>query len=176
MVQHFTRMQRRTLLKLGAGAAAVLVVAGGGMAWLQPPGWYGGRLSDGAREVMRAVANVVLDGALPDAASDRARVLRDHLRQLESVIAAFPVPTQSELSQLLALLASAPGRVAFAGLSAPWSVATTADVQRMLRSWMNSRLSLRQQAYHALRDLTNAAYFSSPANWGHMGYPGPPDI
>ena len=36
-----------------------------------------------------------------------------------------------------------------------------------------SRIGLRQQAYHALRDLTNAAYFADPQTWPLMGYPGP---
>jgi hypothetical protein len=39
-----------------------------------------------------------------------------------------------------------------------------------------SSLALKQQGYHALRDLTNAAYFSDPTAWQRMGYPGPSDI
>ena len=35
------------------------------------------------------------------------------------------------------------------------------------------RLALRQQAYHALRDLTNAAHYADPQIWALMGYPGP---
>ena len=34
-------------------------------------------------------------------------------------------------------------------------------------------LTLPQQAYHALRDLTNAAYFADAASWSQLGYPGP---
>ena len=32
-----------------------------------------------------------------------------------------------------------------------------------------SSLALRQQAYHALRDLTNAAYFADPQSWSAAG-------
>ena len=31
----------------------------------------------------------------------------------------------------------------------------------------------RQQVYHALRDLTNAAWFADAGSWDLLGYPGP---
>ena len=34
----------------------------------------------------------------------------------------------------------------------------------------------RQQVYHALRDLTNAAWFADAGTWGLLGYPGPTTI
>jgi hypothetical protein len=39
-----------------------------------------------------------------------------------------------------------------------------------------STLVLRQQAYHALRDLTNAAFYADAAAWAPMGYPGPREV
>ena len=80
------------------------------------------------------------------------------------------------LSQLFALLASAPGRVALAGLHSPWPEAEVDAIQQSLQGLRLSRLTLKQQTYHALRDLTNAAYFSDPSAWAHLGYPGPQDI
>jgi hypothetical protein len=168
-------MQRRTLLKLGLGAGVVLAVAGGGVALWQP-GLRAGHLSKDARVLMRAVARAVLDGALPADTALREQALDAHLERLDAAIAAFPAATRAELSQLLALLSSAPGRVVFAGLNTPWPQAGVAEVQRALQSLRRSSLSLKQQAYHALRDLTNAAYFSDPSAWVHMGYPGPLDI
>lgn len=168
-------MQRRTLLKLGIGASAVLAVAGTGVALLQP-GLREGRLSAASTIVMRAVARAVLEGVLPADPQLQQQALDAHLQRLDAAIAAFPAATRAELSQLLALLASAPGRRTLAGLNEPWPVASVAEVQQALQSMRVSRLSLRQQAYHALRDLTNAAYFSDPSAWGHMGYPGPTDI
>ncbi len=175
MMQHCARMQRRTLLRLGLGAAAVLAVVGGGVALLQP-GLKAGHLNAGARTVMRAVANAVLDGVLPTDPTQRHAALEAHLARLDAAIAAFPPPTRAELSQLLALLASSPGRVALAGLTTPWEHAGIDAVQASLQGLRTSRLDLKQQAYHALRDLTNAAYFSDPTAWAHMGYPGPQDI
>jgi hypothetical protein len=175
MVQHSSAMQRRTLLKLGLGATAALAIAGGGIALWQP-GWKEGHLSASASDVMRAVANAVLDGVLPTDAAQRARAVDAHLLRLEATISAFAPAVRAELSQLLALLASTPGRLALTGMAATWPAASVDEVQQSLQSMRVSRLLLKQQAYHALRDLTNAAYFSDPSAWVHLGYPGPQDI
>ncbi len=168
-------MQRRTLLKLGIGGAAVLAIAGGGVALLRP-GWSGGNLSADATLVMRAVARGVLDGNLPADAVEREAALRAHLQRLAATIAGLPAATQSELSQLLALLASPPGRMLLAGLQPPWADATVAQLTVALQGMLTSSIALRQQAFHALRDLTNAAYFADRGTWPMLGYPGPLDI
>lgn len=165
-------MQRRTLLKLGLGSAAVLAVAGTGVAWLRPGG-EAGALTPAGRTVFAAVARAVLDGALPSEAGAQAEAIAAQLRRLDTTIAALPRHARDELSQLLALLASPPGRLAFAGLGTPWSDASVSQLQAALVAMRDSSLSLRQQAYHALRDLTNAAYFADPGAWPVMQYPGP---
>jgi len=165
-------MQRRTLLRLGLGATVTLALAGGGAAWLRP-GWADGRLSASGRAVMHAVARAVLDGSLPADAAARDAALTAHLGHLDTAVAAFPDATRSELSQLLALLAAPPGRLGLAGLGTPWPSATVADIQAAMQDMRGSRLALRQQAYHALRDLTNAAFYANDAAWPAMGYPGP---
>lgn len=165
-------MRRRTLLQLGLGSAALLAVAGGGLA-LMRPGLVEGRLSAPARSVFRAIAIGVLDGSLPAAGPARDAALDAHLRRLDDTLAGFAPATQAELSQLLALLATAPGRLSLAGLDTDWLQAKPAEVQQALQSMRTSRLALRQQAYHALRDLTNAAYYADPQVWSLMGYPGP---
>jgi hypothetical protein len=165
-------MQRRTLLKLGAGATVALVLVGGGIALLRP-GLEHGRLTVAGREVFEAVARAVLDGSLPEEPSRRAEALRAHLQRLDDVLGAFPAATQAELSQLLAILSAAPGRAALAGLHVSWPRANTAQIQSALQGMRVSSLAPRQQAYHALRDLTNAAYYADPSAWPLMGYPGP---
>ena len=77
---------------------------------------------------------------------------------------------------MLALLAIPPGRVALAGLRAEWDDASVADIQRALQDMRSSAFDLRQQAYHALRDLTNAAFYSNAAAWPLLGYPGPSPV
>ena len=168
-------MQRRTLLKLGVGSAAVLAVAGAGLALLRP-GLEGGRLAPAGREVFGAVARAVLDGILPVDAAPRSAALCAHLARLDDTIAAFPSATQAELAQLLALLASSAGRVALAGLLADWPDASVAEIQQALQGMRTARLELRQQAYHALRDLTNAAYFADASAWPALGYTGPREV
>ena len=77
---------------------------------------------------------------------------------------------------MLGLLASAPGRVALAGLRTGWQEASVADVQRSLQDMRTSSLALRQQSYHALRDLTNAAFYADPSAWPLLGYSGPREV
>lgn len=165
-------MQRRTLLRLGLGGAVILSVAGGTAALLRP-GLVDGRLSAGGREVLHAVARAVLDGSLPDAPEAARAALEAHLASLNDTIAVFPAHTRDELSLLLSLLASAPGRIALAGLPTPWHAATVEQIQQALQSMRTSSLSLRMQTYHALRDLTNAAHYAKPESWAQLGYPGP---
>lgn len=168
-------MQRRSLLKLGAATAVGLAVVGGGIALFQP-GLREGRLTADGQRVFLAVARAVLDGSLPSDASQRQAALQAHLQRLDETLRGFPTAVQDELAQLLAILAAAPGRVAFAGLLTEWSAASVTDLQSALEGMRLSSLALRQQAYHALRDLTNAAYYADPSTWPALGYPGPRTI
>jgi hypothetical protein len=165
-------MQRRTLLKLGAASAAVLIVAGGAAALLQP-GLKGGVLSDAGREVFSAVGRAVLDKTLPADEGARQVALQGLLIRVDILVQSLPPHAQAELSQLLALLASAAGRRTLAGLSQPWPEAPITDVQHALQGMRFSGLALRQQAYAALHDITAGAYFSDPSSWPLLGYPGP---
>lgn len=165
-------MQRRTLFRLGAGAALVLAAAGGGVALFRP-GMSAGRLTSAGRSVFAAVARAVLDGSLPADTTVLPAVVDAHLQRVNDAIATFSAPTRAEISQLLALLAATPGRVALAGLNDDWDRASIADIQRALQGMRTSTLQLRQQAYHALRDLTNAAFYANPDVWPLLGYPGP---
>jgi hypothetical protein len=169
-------MRRRTLLKLGIGSAVALAVVGGGIALVEPGLSPDGRLRAGARSVMRAVARAVLDGLLPSDAAARDAALQAHLQRLDDTLAAFPLAARGELSQLFALLATPPGRLGMMGLRPAWDEATVPEVQLALQGLRTSALSLRQQAYHALRDLTNAAWFADPSAWAAMGYDGPVNI
>lgn len=166
-------MQRRALLKLGLVSAAGLALAGVTIGQLQPGVTAEGRLTQSGRSLFAAIAPVVLDNSLPTVPAQREATLLAHLDRLDIVIGAFPRTTREELSQLLAVLATLPGRWSLAGLRVPWEEAGLEDVLTALQSMRVSRLSLRQQAYQALRDLTNAAYFGAPSVWHLLDYPGP---
>jgi hypothetical protein len=115
----------------------------------------------------------LLEGTLPVPGAARDEALAALLQRIESLIAGLPPHAQGELSQLLALLASAPGRRLFAGLPAPWPEASEAQIQQSMQAMRESALALKQQAYQALHDIVGGAYFSEPATWAQIGYPGP---
>lgn len=165
-------MQRRSLLKLGLASTAVLLVAGGAAALLEP-GLARGALSPLGREVFAAVGRAVLDKTLPTEPGAREIALNDMLARVDTLVGALPPHAQGELSQLLSLLGSAAGRRTLAGLSASWAEASVAEVQEALQGMRISTLGLRQQAYAALHDIAAGAYFSDPASWPLLGYPGP---
>lgn len=179
MMQHSPPMSaaspaltRRGLLKLGLGGTAVLAVAGGA-AWMWRPGLSGGHLTESGRAVFRTVARAVLEGSLPNEPSAEAAALDRHLARLDETIAGFPEATRAELGQLLGLLSVGPARQWLTGLRTDWSQAGVAEVEAALRRMRTTDHELRQQAYHALRDLTNAAYYAQPEHWAPLGYPGP---
>ena len=165
-------MQRRSLLRLGLVSAAVLVVAGGAVALFQP-GVQDERLTPSGRAVFAAVGQAVLEGTLPVAPAAHATALAGLLDRIDALVAALPAHAQDELSQLLGLLATAPGRLGLAGLSTAWGDATVTYVHAALQSMRTSSLALKQQAYLALHDIVGGAYFSDPSTWAAMGYPGP---
>jgi hypothetical protein len=166
-------MQRRSLLGLGLAGGAALALAGAGASLLHSPAWRDGQLLPAGRTVFSAVARGVLEGSLPAAEAPRTRAISEFLARLQATIGAMPAATQAEVGDLLALLAMPPGRVALAGLAAPWQEATVPAIQAALQSMRESRLMLRRQAYHALRDLTHAAYFADASTWALLRYPGP---
>lgn len=124
---------------------------------------------------MRSTAEAVLDACLPTG-PERTPALDALLIRLDQLIARLPLHVQSELNQLLTVLASSAGRVALARLDAPWAQATVPDVQRSLQGMRTSRLSLARQAYQALHELSAAAWFADPTTWQTLGYPGPRTI
>ena len=168
-------MRRRSWLKLGVGAATVLVVGGGALA-LFDPGWRQGRLAPAGRLVFTHVGRALLEGSLPAQSKDQAAALAGLLDRIDAVVTGLPVHARQELSQLLSLLATGVGRRGLAGLSPDWPAASTAEIQQALQSMRTSSLALRQQAYHALHDITGAAYFSDRSTWPQLGYPGPIDV
>jgi hypothetical protein len=168
-------MQRRSLLGLGLAGGLALAATGAGVAWVsRTPAWRRGQLSSQARTLLSAVAISVLDGSLPDAAGPgRDAALQAHLERFARTLGNLSPSTQAEVDQLLTILSTAPGRRLLAGLELPWHQAPRPAVDAALQSMRSSGTMLRRQAYHALRDLTQAAYFSDPGTWAALGYAGP---
>jgi hypothetical protein len=163
-------MQRRRWLKLGLGTAAVLGLAGGLAARLEPAMSPHGQLSLAGREALGAISKALLADALP------AEGLEAHLDAFERTVATFPLEVRAELRQLLSLTTSAAGRLGLFGSAGPLHELSQTELQAHLQALRFSKLALRQQAYFALRDLTFAAHFGQAQSWSLMGYPGPRPI
>ena len=132
-----------------------------------------GRFQPMARELFLAVGTTILQGALPAEQGSRSDALQQWLERLEDTVAGMPLAVQTEVDEMILILTSAPGRIGLAGLLRPWGQATAAELQAVMQDLRLSRLPLRQQVFHALRDLSNAAYFAAPQTWAAVGYPGP---
>jgi hypothetical protein len=96
-----------------------------------------------------------------------------HASRFMDTLATLPRDARGEVTKLLSVLASAAGRVALAGLTTDWHEASVLQVSEALQRMRASGWIVRRQAYHALRDLTQAAEHVDERSWVHMGYPGP---
>jgi hypothetical protein len=165
-------MQRRTLLKLGLASGAVLALAGGAAVLLRP-GLEQGRLAPAARPLFVSLGRAILQGTLPTEPGPQARALDGLVERVDALAQNLPLPVQAELSELVGLLCTAPGRRLLAGLAPGWEEARPEEVRAALDGMRFSALALRQQAYQALHEIVGGAYFSEESTWKVLGYPGP---
>jgi hypothetical protein len=171
-------MNRRWWLK---GAAGVTLMAGLGMGAAQAwkPGFEAGAWPEDLTPTLLALAAAVLRGTLPEPLPDpkaQSEELTHWTQRLQATLAGLPPAVQAEVSDLLGLLRLAPGRMILCGSGLDWAHLAPDDLHARLQAMRLSRLAPRQQAYHALRDLTHAAYYAGPNTWAALGYPGPPRI
>jgi hypothetical protein len=129
-----------------------------------------------ATPILEAIVPVLLDGALPAAPADHRARVQGTVANVRTAIAGLPPAAQEELAQLFTILAWPPTRLAFAGLTQPWSEASHEEVGAVLARWRMSRIDLRRSAYDALHQLVLAAWYAAPESWVGIGYPGPPEL
>ncbi len=170
---------RRRFLKFGL-AGAVLLAAAGAVRAQRNYRAADGRapleaLTEADREVLAAVTPAILAGTAAAGATGDAG-LAAAIGSVDRAVAGLPPHLQAEVRQLLALLASWPGRRWVAGVGAPWAVASREEVTAFLERWRFSRWALLQQGYQALHDLVLAAWYARPDSWPAIGYPGPPEV
>ena len=164
---------RRTFLKAGLLAAAVLAAGGGWYRHTHPAPPRGFVLDGEARAALDAIVAAILSGALPDAPADRARAIAATTARVHQTILGLPLSAQQEVQDLFGLLAIGPARRLLTGIPDGWANAQEADVAAFLQDWRVHRLSLLRTAYAALHDLVLGAWYSEPAHWDAIGYPGP---
>ena len=132
----------------------------------------GGCAPTNDRSVMlRAIARVMLDGALPNdgAALDVA------VHGIEVAIAGLPLAVQGEVQQLFGLLEFPLTRRIVAGVG-PWDRASDSEIQAFLQRWRTSNALLLRSGYAALHQLVMAGWYGNDEAWPRIGYPGPPRI
>jgi hypothetical protein len=166
---------RRQFLKFGLTGALLLTAAGavrGQRRYVPASGAEALAVLDADdRAVLAAIAPTLLDGgASADANIDAV------VGSVDRAVAGLPPYLQAEVKQLLALLASWPGRRWLAGVSGSWGDARRDEVAAFLERWRFSRWRMLQQAYHALHELVFAAWYARPDAWPAIGYPGPPEV
>lgn len=121
--------------------------------------------------MLRAVARVMLDGALPN----RSEALDAAVRGVQIAIAGLPPAVQGEIQQLFGLLEFPLTRRVVAGVG-PWDRASDEEVAAFLEHWRTSNVSLLRSGYAALHQLVMAGWYGNDESWLRIGYPGPPRI
>jgi hypothetical protein len=156
---------RRLFLKTGVVGAGLLALGGTALFLTRNP-------VQERETVLRGVIPGVLAGALAANGPERSAGIEKALKATLVAINGLPPSAQTEIEQLFALLASAPGRW-LAGLSTDWANASDTQLTEFLQSWRTHKIALFQVSYHALHDLIAAPWYGDASNWASIGYPGP---
>ena len=164
---------RRSFLKAGALAALVLAAGGGIYRHTHPPAPKGFVIDGEAGAALHAVVPAILAGVLPAEANARAQAIQVTTERVNQTILGLPLAAQQELQDLFGLLALGPARRLLTGIPHGWRAATDTEVSNWLQDWRTHRLALLRTAYQALHDLVLGSWYSDPANWAAIGYPGP---
>jgi hypothetical protein len=160
------RVSRRRFLQVGLAGSAVL--AGSRLL-----GAAGGATANAPIE---ALANVILDGALPAGAAERALALRETSEAFQRAVSGLSPAVRGEVDDLLGLLRWWPTRWPLTGLASPLESSSPAEIAAFLRRWRESRFDLLRAGYQALAQLIQAAWYDNPRAWPAIGYPGPPSL
>jgi hypothetical protein len=173
---------RRRLIETGLAGTALLALAGCARSDSPAGAPFDDRtyayraLGAGDREVIAAVAAVMLAGALPaDSQRCRAALVRA-VRGVDAAVAGLPPDVVDELHQLFGLLEFPMTRALAAGIWSSWTNATPSDVTSFLTRWRFSGVALFRSGYQALHQLVMAAWYGNAESWTGIGYPGPPVV
>ena len=165
---------RRTALTLGLVGGALVLVGGAGLA-LQPGS------GPAPREVLRvltprtyAVLAAVADRLCPAGVGLPSAWDLRVPEKVDLTLDMLHPATAAEVQQALLLLENGlPGLFLHARPRAFTALAPDAQ-DRALEAWRTSRFATLRTAHKALLSLVSAAYWSDPATFAFVGYPGPP--
>ncbi|HKB71860.1 MAG TPA: gluconate 2-dehydrogenase subunit 3 family protein [Thermoanaerobaculia bacterium] len=170
-------MTRRELVRRGIVGTILLAAAGATAAFWWPtrrrkprPGL---RVFD-EREasILAAVAASVL--AIEPGAPSAEDV--DVVGRVDALLARSPAAVQREFARLLHLFENGTTGLITATGWTSFTAAGPATREARLRAWETSRIAIFRTGFQAMKRICCACYYSSPASWAAIGYPGPPDV
>jgi hypothetical protein len=163
---------------LQGGLAGAVLLAG---AW-----WLAERRTDGLQEVggafavlsppeaatIVAIARRVLPSTPPFPSAETVRVAE----RVDAFLAMSHPGVRKDVKRLLVLFDSALLGMLLDGSPTRFRRALPERQDARLEAWSTSRIGVRRTGFRALRRLVCSAYYSSPATWSALGYPGPPAL
>lgn len=170
------QLSRRSLLKLGVGASAVLATAGltatlSGCSSDAPASGFQ-VLRDSDIPMLKAIMKTLVG---PHPALNAAN-LDAAIAQLDKTLAWTSTAAQKQVSDLFGLLSMGVTRGPLTGIWGSWEKASDAEVRAFLERWRDSRLDMLRQGHSALNQALQMAWYALPVSWEATGYPGPPAI
>jgi hypothetical protein len=96
--------------------------------------------------------------------------------RVDAFLAMSHAGVQKDVKRVLALFDSALFGLLLDGSPVRFRSASPARQDARLSAWSTSRFAVRRTGFRALRRLVASAYYSSPAIWSAVGYPGPPAL
>ncbi len=168
---------RREVLKVGAGFAAVAVVAAtlGGCGSASTPAAQGfAFLQPGDVELFTALAPAVATELSNFDEAKRNQVVGQMLQVIDGTFFAMSQHSQKEVRKLLDLLSIGLLRYVLTGVGA-WGEAGVDEVRAFLARWRGSRFATLNAGGNVLVKLTASSFYLLPASWSSAGYPGPLD-
>ena len=119
--------------------------------------------SPAARQVLRAVADTLIQDAPPDLGE-----------RVAGKIAVLPrAADRAELDLLLRVFENRALNFLLSGIARPFTAMSPAERERYLRGWAISRIPQRRKAFQALKRLTTVTHYTTPGVGRAIGYPGP---
>lgn len=189
---------RRRFLAVGLGGAALLAVGGASIALRRTRGRTP-RLplrffTPEEYAVVAAVADRVLATALPEGADGGdaggappdlgplklerppapAAAEVDVAGRVDAFLAPLDPHDAKDLKQLVALFENGLFGLLSGTGPTPFTAKSPGEQDAHLAAWAHSRLAVKRSGYQVLKRLCCALYFSAPATYASVGYPGPP--
>jgi hypothetical protein len=169
-------LTRRNFIRLGWGGAVLLTVGGVGLA-LQPTVMREPRqklkvLSPTDFSVLAAIVDRLHPGA-PGLPSGWDLQVPE---KVDAFLWTIHPADNRELLKALRFIENAIAGALLDGRFRPFTALSPEAQDEALASWRTSRLQTRRLAFKGIRSLTASVYWSQPATYAHLGYPGPPDF